>query len=537
MSTPTDSPRLTVRSFFRADGFVVRYGIAVVSVLAAAFFYSSIDQYLEKQATPFAVFTVPVMIAASYGGMGPGLLATALAWLIGDYYWVEPLYSLSIKHVHEALHTSVFLGVGIAISGMSRALRVARARAEAANRAKDEFLAVLSHELRNPLAPVVAAVSSIADTPGLPADVYGDLAVIRRNVGVQTRLIDDLLDTNRVAHGKLHLQWEPACDAHAVIAHALEVCAPEAAAQVVDLAYSAEAARHHVRGDPARLQQVFWNLLRNAIKFTPQGGQVTVRTDNVDGVPAKRADGATNTGAAGDPVLRVRVIDSGAGIGPDDLTRIFKPFEQGSGHTSRTGGGLGIGLALSKGLVELHGGRIEAVSAGPGRGAVFTVELPTVATPAAITPPAAAPAARTDRASAAAAARRDDSPEILFVEDDPDAGPLLLRLLRRAGYHVTLASGVGAALREAEARHFDLLISDLQLADGSGIDLMRTMRQRQGVRGICVSGFGSDADRQQSKNAGFELHLVKPFDVETLKGAIERTTAHNGAPTMPAVTP
>jgi signal transduction histidine kinase len=518
------SPRFGLRALFHPDGALVRYGLAAVTVVLAAVCYASIDQFLEASATPFAVFTVPVMIAATYGGLGPGILATVLAALIGDYYWVEPLHSLSIVHLHEALHSGIFFGVGIAISLMSHALDTARARAVAANRAKDDFIAILSHELRNPLAPVVAAVSSIEATPGLPGGVGADLAVIRRNLATQTRLIDDLLDASRVTRGKLGVRREPACDVHRVLADAVAVCAPEARARGVTLeAADLAAAHHHAWADPARLEQVFWNLIRNAVKFTPAGGRITVATGNLAGSVAR-------------PFLQVRITDSGVGIAPDDLTRIFGLFEQGAAAQRPAAAGLGIGLALSKGIVDLHGGTIRAQSAGVGRGATFSVELPTVPAPA--TPPSAAPpvtAAPPPDSDLVPAPMPAPPPhdgdahgkEILLVEDDPDTGPLLRRFLQKSGYRVTLAGDLRHALREADRRSFDLLISDLQLPDGSGADLLRQIRARHARRGqrplraICVSGFAGDADLRESRTAGFERHLVKPIDVEALREVIE----------------
>jgi signal transduction histidine kinase len=292
--------------FFRRPNFLLRYAVAALSVIIAALLYAAIDQWLEGY-SPLIVFTVAVMISAWYGGLGPGIFATILGWIVGDYFWIEPLYTLQIVHLHEFVHTAVFVSVGIAISLMSRALERARANAVAANHAKDHFLAVLSHELRNPLAPVMAAVCDLEQNAGLSEPAREDLAVIRRNIDLQTRLIDDLLDVNRLSRDKLPLRFQT-CDAHEILRHALEVCQGEAVGKGLAVRFCPAAQRRHLRADPARLQQIFWNLLRNAIKFTSPGGTITVRT----------AD--TPSG------LHIEVQDTGQGIPIHDLDRIFAPF-------------------------------------------------------------------------------------------------------------------------------------------------------------------------------------------------------------------
>lgn len=502
------------------SSFALRYGVAAAGIIISALLYAAID-HLVDGGSPFLAFTPAVMIAAWFGGLGPGLFATVLGGMIGNYFWVEPLHTLVIRAPHELIHTIVFYVVGISISLMSRSLERARAHAVAANGAKDHFLAVLSHELRNPLSAIVAAGSALEESAGLSTEAHRDLTVIQRNAALQARLIDDLLDVSRVSHGKILLQVET-CDVHEVLRHSLDGVRSDAEAKGLNLRVDAAAAKSFVRADPARLQQVFWNLLRNAVKFTPAGGSIMVRSHNVM---------ATNDEA----MVVVEVQDTGRGIEPQDLERIFQPFEQGSGSEAQRAGGLGLGLALCKALVELHGGAIRASSAGRGHGSTFTVELPMVAAPAVSDAPQVKPSdaltrERMDDLIPSVDAMNVDAPagapvRILLVEDDPDSGPILMRLLRHSGYDVTLASRLDVALSEAKRQRIDLLISDLSLPDGNGIDLLREIRQRQPVRGICVSGYGSEMDQEKTRLGGFERHLVKPVTIQALRQAIEEPVA------------
>ncbi len=364
-----------------------------------------------------------------------------------------------------------------------------------ANATKDEFLAKLSHELRTPLTPVLMSVSAMIAEEDIPPALRDDLIMIQRNVELEARLIDDLLDVTRIAHGKLELTTE-LCDVHAVIGHALNVCRPLLETRRIEVLVRFEAPRHFVRGDPTRLQQVFWNLLANAAKFSPEGGRVEIRSEEVE-----------------DAMIRLTVADHGRGIAPAILAVLFDAFEQGDRSITREHGGLGLGLAICRGIVALHGGRISACSAGRGLGAEFQVTLPTVATPL------ARPAAPEDTASEPLAALR-----ILLVEDDEDTGGVLQRLILRAGHRVHRANSIDEALRAAGNHPLDLVISDLGLPDGSGITLMQQLRDTRGLRGIALSGYGTSEDFTLSREAGFMKHLVKPIDWHQLEQAIKELT-------------
>lgn len=368
----------------------------------------------------------------------------------------------------------------------------AREAAEAANRTKDQFLATLSHELRTPLTPVLLIAQALETDPRVPAALHRDIERMRRNVELEARLIDDLLDLTRIARGKIQLHCE-VVDLHALLTAAVETTDAPARPRL-DLDFAAPASR--VWGDVARLRQVFGNLLGNAVKFTPPGGTITVRTR------------ATEDGR-----VIVEVRDSGEGIGADVLPRIFNAFEQGGSQITRRFGGLGLGLAIARNLIELHGGTISAASDGPGRGSVFTVALPVVEAPAAGATPPAEERLEVDR-----------SLHILLVEDHADTAEAMADLLRIRGYRVTVALSRAAGLAAAAegAPSIDVVVSDLGLPDGSGLDLMREISRCHGLSGIAVSGFGTEEDIRQSREAGFAEHLTKPIDLRDLERALQK---------------
>lgn len=381
-----------------------------------------------------------------------------------------------------------------------QALDMARDAAEAANRSKDKFLAVLSHELRTPLTPVVLTIAAMEHDPDLPLKLRDDVAMVRRNIELETKLIDDLLDLSRVTSGKLRLQMQPT-SAHAVLRHVLESSARDTSGKRLNVSLELNAAHDRVSADPARLQQVFWNVLRNAIKFTPEGGRISVRSEN------------DRPGA-----LRLVVRDTGAGIPPDVLSKVFDAFEQGDVKTTRQFGGLGLGLAICKAVVEMHGGTIRAASEGAGKGAAFTIELPTVdVREARMEPPEAA-----GESGAAGPSR------VLLVEDHPDTVRALSRLLARSGYQVKTASSIASALQLAAAEPFDIVVSDIGLPDGTGYELMEQMRARYGIQGIALSGYGMEEDVKRSIEAGFADHVVKPVNLAHLENVLRRVARAGG---------
>jgi PAS domain S-box-containing protein len=371
------------------------------------------------------------------------------------------------------------------------ALRRAKDEAERANEAKSEFLATLSHELRTPLTPVLLTVSLMESHPGLPDDLRSDVGVIRRNVELESRLISDLLDLTRIERGKLNLD-EQDVDLHLIVRSAIDICQREASAKLdVDLS----ATRHVVRGDGTRLQQIFWNLISNAQKFSPPDLPIIVRTCDA---PNGR--------------VRVEVIDRGVGIDADVLPKLFNAFEQGNVRASRQQAGLGLGLAISKKLAEAHGGTISVRSEGQGHGATFEVELPALDV---LARPGRAPQATSPNAQPITAPRH-----VLLVEDNEPTLATLAKLLRRMGHRVTTATTVASAMAAVRQASFDLIISDLGLPDGSGLDVMRQLGNEYEGRAIALTGYGMESDVAASREAGFAEHLTKPVDSARLNAAI-----------------
>jgi PAS domain S-box-containing protein len=390
-------------------------------------------------------------------------------------------------------------------------VRAAKEAAEAASRAKDRFLAVLSHELRTPLTPVLMAVSALLED-GVPPGLRGTLEMVRRNVELEARLIDDLLDVTRIGRGTLHLDPRT-IDAHEAVRQAVDICLGEIEQGRIALELDLAAPEHFVEADPARLQQVVWNLLRNAAKFTLAGGTIAVRSNNPN-----------HTGAGGRPRLAVEVRDTGVGIDAESLPRIFEPFEQGE-TSARHRSGMGLGLAIGRSLAEAHGGSLTATSPGPGRGSTFVLELPTV--------PRAA--VQKEQPAEAVPPRRDGL-RILLVEDNPDTLRYIGVVLQARGHEVTTAARLSDALREAEGRDLDLILSDIELPDGTGLELMRELRDR-GVPGVAMSGYGSEEDVRASRGAGFAEHLTKPVDVAKLEAAIQRVAPAGGTATSGRAAP
>jgi PAS domain S-box-containing protein len=378
-------------------------------------------------------------------------------------------------------------------------LQQAKFAAEQANRAKDQFLAVLSHELRTPLMPVLATVTGWDSQVDIPAEIRSDMEVIRRNMELEARLIDDLLDVTKIGRGKIDLH-HAVLDIHACLRTVLEICQSEIEAKHLDVSLSLSADRHHVSGDPTRLQQVFWNILKNAVKFTPEKGRISLKTMNADGK------------------LRIEISDTGVGITPDVLPRLFNAFEQGEQNRTRQFGGLGVGLSIAKSVVELHHGSLTASSKGSDKGATFTVDLDTVS---------AGQEPNTPLASLTTS--EENQQRILLVDDHPDTLQTMAKLLRKWGYTVTTAMSVRGALEQASRESFDLIISDVGLPDGSGLDIMRQVKELYGLRGIALSGYGTDEDIRQSQAAGFEEHLVKPVCFEVLRLTVQRIGGANQA--------
>jgi signal transduction histidine kinase/ActR/RegA family two-component response regulator len=368
-----------------------------------------------------------------------------------------------------------------------------------ANAAKDQFLALLSHELRNPLTPVIAMVEELeasAPDSGLSRQA---LEVIRRNVELEARLIDDLLDVTRIAKGKLQLSFEAVCVPE-ILQRAYEICREDIVSKNLNVEFQLRAKRVHVQGDPARLQQVFWNLIKNGVKFTPENGRLTIETLN----PAPDE-------------IEIRISDTGIGIEPEKIDKIFNAFEQGQSSITRRFGGLGLGLAISKAMVDAHGGKIRVESAGKDRGATFVIKLKTVPAPL-----AARDGADGERPAPAKKPPGKTTPRrVLVVDDHHDTCLGMKMMLERRGYQITLAHSAEQAVEKAGKEKFDLFISDIGLPDRSGYELMHELRHSKGLRGIALTGFGTEHDVNKARDAGFSEHLTKPINFERLEEAIQ----------------
>jgi signal transduction histidine kinase/CheY-like chemotaxis protein len=373
-----------------------------------------------------------------------------------------------------------------------------------ANAAKDQFLALLSHELRNPLSPVIAMVGELeASTPDTP-EIRQALEVIRRNVELEARLIDDLLDVTRIAKGKLQLSFETV-SVHEILQRAYEICRDDIDRKKLHVEFRLRAGHVHVDADPARLQQVFWNLIKNSVKFTPTGGRIIIETLN--------------------PVaedVEIRITDTGIGIEGEKIDKIFNAFEQGQSSITRRFGGLGLGLAISKAMVDAHGGKIRVESEGKDKGSTFTLRLKTVTAPVAVTGNGAEarPEREVKTKPTETRARR-----VLVVDDHYDTCTGMKMMLERRGYDITLAHTADQAVEKARNHDFDLLISDIGLPDRSGYELMKELQTSKGLRGIALSGFGMEHDVDKARAAGFSEHLTKPINFERLEEAIKNLLA------------
>jgi PAS domain S-box-containing protein len=380
--------------------------------------------------------------------------------------------------------------------------RAARGEAERQNRVKDEFLATLSHELRNPLTAIMGWVNVLRRTPGSSPDVLRGLEVIERNSRLQSHLIADLLDYAGMRFGKMHLEMG-VVDPGAAVQAAFAVVAPLARAKSVlcELELSDRNAR--VIGDEGRMQQIVWNLANNAIKFTPAAGSVLIRACSRDGQ------------------YEISVSDTGRGISPQFLPYIFDRFSQQDAGSSKSFAGLGIGLTIVKHLVEVHHGTIEAQSQGEGRGATFVVRIPLTKEK-----PRALPEVP--------ASRRLEHLRILVVEDDDDTREFIVRILRDAGATVTHAASGDEALAQIHAGVPDLLVSDIGMARQDGYQLIQTVRSAGYSPGdlpaVALTAFSRAEDKADAMTAGFQVHLAKPVEADRLIGAIVRLRAVEGGP-------
>src|SRR5713101_1706210 len=371
----------------------------------------------------------------------------------------------------------------------SREVEAAKIAAEKANKAKDDFLAALSHELRTPLTPALASATFLADNADkFPPEFAADVEIIKRNVRLQARLIDDLLDLTRVTRGKLDLQLEDV-DAHVPVRDAIEIANSSIAAKKITVSAHLNAEEHYIQADSIRIHQVFWNLINNAVKFTPPGGKIDIRSCNDD------------RGR-----FQFEITDNGIGIELERQAALFTPFEQADPSIRRQFGGLGLGLAISKRLVDLHGGAIEVQSRGRSFGSTFRVTLDAIAN-------------RAEKRGVDSQAGRTSakSLRILLVEDHGDTRHALSRLLTHFGHQISVADNTQSALKIMGSQEFDVVLSDIGPPDGSGYEVVSEAKRKQSVKAVALTGFGTEEDIRRGKEAGFDFHLVKPVDFHELR--------------------
>jgi PAS domain S-box-containing protein len=371
-------------------------------------------------------------------------------------------------------------------------LQAAKVAAEKASKAKDDFLALLSHELRTPLTPALVAASYLAEHEGLLPEFREEVAAIWRNVQLEAHLIDDLLDVTRISRGKIEMHHETV-DAHRLIRTAVQIAQNDMVEKQIEFLIDLHAHAHHIWADPVRIQQVFWNLLNNAVKFTPNEGRITIRSSNDE------------------KQFVFEVTDTGIGIEAGRQDQIFEAFDQGERSITRKFGGLGLGLTISKTLLDLHGGEISVQSDGKNRGTTFRVSLD-----------ALDGSSIRSAAPVHGGATASRSLHLLLVDDHADTRDVLSRLLTKCGHEVATADSIQSALAVLEKGRFDALISDIGLPDGSGYDLVREAKRRQPMKGVALSGFGTEEDVRQSTAAGFDYHVTKPIDFPGLQSLLQK---------------
>ncbi|HEY4957702.1 MAG TPA: ATP-binding protein [Caldimonas sp.] len=405
------------------------------------------------------------------------------------------------KHAEDALRARV------------ESERTARVEIDRVSRLKDEFLATLSHELRTPLTAILGWAKVLLLKRDDAASRERGLAAIARNAKAQARLIDDLLDMNRIVSGKLRLEVQPT-DVASVVEAAVEAARPSAEAKGISLHTVLDPLAGPVSGDPNRLQQVVWNLLSNAVKFTPRNGKIEVRLERIDSH------------------LEITVRDDGIGIEAHFLPQVFDRFRQADASTTRSQGGLGLGLSIARQLVELHGGSVRASSDGPGHGAAFVVSLPLTAMRH--EPPREHRAADGASASTLPAHPKLAGLKILIVDDEPDARQLVEQLLRDCDAEVHSAASAAEALALLESVRPDLLLSDIGMPDCDGYQFIQQVRRLAAERGgqtpaIALTAFARNEDRVRTMVAGYQVHLAKPVEPHELLAAVASLSSRSAA--------
>lgn len=512
------------------------YGIAAASVVIAMIVRALLDPILGER-VPLMIFTLCVGISAYWGGLGPGLLATVLGGVLGAYFFME------IRSTPNLVGTAIYLLNGLMISFLSEALHVSRRKAESsmrdkeresaerhrieeerireaqqASRLKDEFLSTISHELRTPLNAIVGWLHLLKSGRLDEADRQRAFDTIYRNVGLQTKLVGDMLDASRIITGKLKIERRPVDLAQAIHTAAESVRAT-AEAKSISLNLNLEICEGELLGDSDRLQQVLWNLLFNSIKFTPREGRVDISLKKID------------------ECAQINVVDTGIGIKPDFLPYVFDQFRQADSSITRAYGGMGLGLTIVRYLVELHGGSISAESEGENLGATFIIKLPykVKATSDILE---AFPLSVNDSRFRAEEARLAGL-RILLVDDEPDTLEVMSLLLAKRGAEVKPVSSAAEAINTLRVWTPNVLVADIAMPVEDGYALIgkvRAMQPEQGslIPALALTAYSEAEDRDRAMAAGFQKYLSKPVEPDELTRVIAELA---GLPTLLASRP
>ena len=480
----------------------LRYFVAI-SATAIAFTVRFMLKSTLGDVAPLLMFTLSVMVSAWYGGLGPGLVATALSLLLGDYFFV-------VQSFAERIEEAIFFCIGVSVSILSQARitleakrqqllaseRDARRSAEDANRFKDEFLATVSHELRTPLTAINGWAQILSAGRLDKAHTARAIETIVRSAKSQNQLINDLLDVSRMTAGKMRMEMGPV-KLGPVIEAAIEMVRAALEAKAISLSVMLDPVAGTVSGDAERLQQVVWNLLSNAVKFAAKGGRVEVRLEQANSY------------------AKITVSDNGQGIKPEFLPYVFDRFRQEDGGMNRQQGGLGLGLAIVRHIVELHGGTVQALSEGLGKGATFVVTLP-ISSSRAVSP---------DELRGKEAGWRlapQNPPSLaglraLVVDDEADARELMTLMLMQGGLEVRTVASAAEALDACEEWRPDILIADIGMPVEDGYMLMMKLRARESHHGghipaIAITAYARQEDRLRALSVGYESHVPKPIE-------------------------
>lgn len=482
----------------KPEHWITRYGSVVVVLFIATLIRWALDPWMGETA-PHGFYVIGSVYIAWRRGLGPALMCVLLGAVLATYLFVQPRYSLfTISGVENQINLVLTLFLGVSMALVSESLRIAAAenarlyrQAKEADVRKDEFLAMLAHELRNPLVPIRNALYVLNAKGSIDPDVAAMRELMQRQVNHLIRLVDDLLDVSRMTRGIVELRREavPACE---VISAALEISRPLIDAKQQQLSVSMPAPDLRLNADRIRMTQALANLLNNASRYTKPEGKIWVSTD------------------VRDDILAVHIRDNGVGIAPHMIGRIFDLFEQvDAGKNAQ--GGLGIGLTLANSLVEKHGGTVEAHSAGLGMGSEFVVRLPLARETQMYERPAAN---RTNSGRPAQIRRR-----VLVIDDSVATAQSMARVLELWNHDVRVCYDAASALTVAQEFQPEVVLSDISLPEMDGYQLAKQLRQLPGMdktRLIAITGHGQEDDRQRSSEAGFDQHLLKPVSPDLL---------------------